>query len=242
MEYILVLLVLLAAVTGGGGCKAGEYAVDEQFDDLDDWTPVTFPDIEEHTQYAVISSGNEHVLVARSNASASGIRYAKEFNVYSFPIVRWRWKIENVYARGNVTEKNGDDYPLRVYIIFKYDPETASLATQIKYGAMKMLYGTYPPDSSLNYIWANRNHEKQIYPSTYTGRARMMVLRAGEELAGTWVEEERNIIEDYRQAFGEKPPATASIAIMNDSDNTGEAAVSYLDYIQVRGTDETDGH
>jgi hypothetical protein len=30
-----------------------------------------------------------------------------------------------------------------------------------------------------------------------------------------------------------KPPATASIAIMSDSDNTGEQAVSYIDYIKV---------
>jgi hypothetical protein len=42
-----------------------------------------------------------------------------------------------------------------------------------------------------------------------------------------------NIIEDYVKAFGVKPPEKAGIAIMNDSDNTGEQSVSYLDYIEV---------
>ena len=39
--------------------------------------------------------------------------------------------------------------------------------------------------------------------------------------------------DDYRKAFGKDPPKTASIAIMNDSDNTGEAAVSYVEFIEV---------
>lgn len=43
----------------------------------------------------------------------------------------------------------------------------------------------------------------------------------------TWIEEERNIYQDYIRAFGKKPPMISGIAIMTDSDNTGEQAVSY---------------
>jgi hypothetical protein len=35
------------------------------------------------------------------------------------------------------------------------------------------------------------------------------------------------------KAFGEDPPSVANLAIMNDSDNTGESAVSYIDYIEI---------
>jgi hypothetical protein len=42
-----------------------------------------------------------------------------------------------------------------------------------------------------------------------------------------------DVFEVYREAFGVLPPRTASIAIMNDSDNTGERSVSYVDYIEV---------
>jgi len=51
--------------------------------------------------------------------------------------------------------------------------------------------------------------------------------------ANTWVDEEVNILDDYNKAFGKSPPSTASIAIMNDSDNTGEDSVSYIDFIEV---------
>ena len=61
----------------------------------------------------------------------------------------------------------------------------------------------------------------------------MIVLEAGKENVGRWMDEEVNIIEDYHKAFGEDPPPAASIAIMNDSDDTGESSTSYIDYIQV---------
>lgn len=61
----------------------------------------------------------------------------------------------------------------------------------------------------------------------------MIVLQAGDANAGKWIEQEINIVDDYLRAFGKNPPAIASLAIMNDSDNTGESATSYVDYIEV---------
>ena len=85
----------------------------------------------------------------------------------------------------------------------------------------------------MNYIWANRKHEETVLVSTYADESRMIPLERGAENAGMWITEEVNIVDDYLKVFGEDPPSTASLAIMNDSDNTGESAVSYIDYIEV---------
>jgi hypothetical protein len=61
----------------------------------------------------------------------------------------------------------------------------------------------------------------------------MILLQMGAKNLGTWQIEDQAIIEDYKRAFGTDPPPIASIAIMNDSDNTGEESISYLDYIEV---------
>ena len=120
-----------------------------------------------------------------------------------------------------------------VYIFFKYEPEKASFSRKVKYGIAKRLYGEYPPHSSLNYIWANRKHDRRVIPSAFASDSMMIVLQAGSEKIGEWVEEDVDILRDYRKIFGSDPPPTTSIAIMNDSDNTGESSVSFFDYIEV---------
>ena len=62
----------------------------------------------------------------------------------------------------------------------------------------------------------------------------MIILQHGENRKGEWIEEDVNILNDYRKAFGEDPPETAGIAIMSDSDNTGESSAAYIDYIEIR--------
>jgi hypothetical protein len=55
----------------------------------------------------------------------------------------------------------------------------------------------------------------------------MIVVESGGAKVGGWVEESRNVFEDYRQAFGEEPPLINGVAIMTDTDNTKERAVAY---------------
>ncbi|MCB2216311.1 DUF3047 domain-containing protein [Desulfofustis glycolicus] len=98
----------------------------------------------------------------------------------------------------------------------------------------KTLHGEYPPHTSINYIWANREEEWETVANPFTDRAMMIPLQHGPENVGSWQEETVNVYEDYLNVFGESPPPMASLAIMNDSDNTGEAATSYLDFIEVR--------
>ena len=205
----------------------------EDFNDLIDWKPLYFPKIEKYTLYTIESNSLESYLKAESDASASAILYKSEFNVYEYPRGRWRWKAENVYQNGNAKTKSGDDYPLRIYIVFKYDPEKPGFMEKLKYNAAKLIYGEYPPHSSLNYIWANKEHKERIITNVYAEKAKMVLLQKGDSNIGKWFIHDVNIVRDYQEAFGNDPPPIASVAVMNDSDNTGERAISYLDYIEL---------
>lgn len=118
--------------------------------------------------------------------------------------------------------------------MFLYDPEKAGFSERLTYGLAKALYGSYPPNSSINYIWANRFHSERIITSPYTDRSKMIILQAGSANTGIWKDESIDILDDYRQAFGFDPPPVARIAIMNDSDDTQERSTSYIDFIWVR--------
>jgi hypothetical protein len=228
---MVFFLFVLAAVPVLAG--KGKVLLREDFRDLENWRPLYFPKIPKHSVYTVEAQGDQHYLRAASSASASGLIYKKEFNVYDYPRIRWRWKVDNVYKNWDGKTKQGDDYPIRVYILFKYDPNRADFLEKVEYNAVKLIYGEYPPHSSLNYVWASKPCPERILTSPYTDRAKMVLLERGDAKVHVWVPEEVNVIEDYERAFGAKPPPAASLAIMNDSDNTGEGAVSYVEFIEV---------
>ena len=62
-----------------------------------------------------------------------------------------------------------------------------------------------------------------------------MVAQSGAALAGTWVTETHDIYADYRRIVGGggdgEPPRIEGIALMTDTDDTGERAVAYYDAI-----------
>lgn len=231
VRYFLVILLFIITNTVVAEDSAIFFC--ENFDNLDNWTTMEFPRVKKHSIYTMERQGDESYLKTESSASSSAIVFTKSFNVFDYPRVKWRWKIGNVYAKGNSQEKAGDDYPIRVFIMFKYDHDKASFLGRIKHRLGKSIFGVEPPYSSLNYIWASRKHSTDIITNPYSADTKMIVLQSGGENAGKWMEEDVNIIRDYRRAFGEAPPATAQIAIMNDSDDTGEKSVSFIDYIEV---------
>jgi hypothetical protein len=205
----------------------------EEFDSLAQWEPLTFPKIKAHTIYTLVREGEQSLLKAESRDSASALVHRRTFNVYETPRLRWLWKVEQLSDRGDPQEKAGDDYPLRVYVMFSYDPSRATLGERLTYGAAKAIYGKYPPHSTLNYVWTGRNLPERIMQSPYTDKAYMVVLEKGRERVGQWVEESVNVLQDYRKAFGNDPPAMAGLAVMSDTDNAGGSALVYLDFIEV---------
>lgn len=228
--FILILLVM------GGGAASAE--IEESFSSLDGWKALEFPKIDRHSEYAVTASDEAEaggaVLRAQADASASGLIFEKTFEVADTPIMEWRWKIEGTVPGGDAATKDGDDYALRIYIIFPYDPDEASFGTKLKYNAAKLIYGEYPPLASLNYVWANQAWSQDILPNAFTERAMMFSVETGREHVGQWRSYRVDIRADYLAAFGKEPPATASLAIMSDTDNTGERVTAYIDYIRVR--------
>jgi len=166
------------------------------------------------TIYSIVNEGDNHVLKAESSGSASGLIYEYEYDLKEYPILSWRWKIEGILKKGDATKKEGDDYPARVYVIFPH---------------------WFPPmTKSINYIWANKLSQGTIIPNTYYSKAVMVAVESGDDKAGRWVIEERNVYEDFKRIFKDEPPEAGGIAIMTDTDQTGERAVAYYDDIIIK--------
>ena len=193
----------------------------------DGWKPLTFKKVPRHTSYELMKEGENIVVKATSHASASGLTKAVSIDPKEYPVVHWRWKVENLVKGSDVTRKDGDDYPARLYITFAYDPDKVSFGRKLKYKAGQAIFGDIPI-GALNYIWASKVSVGSIVDNAYTDFAKMIVVESGPQNVGMWVEESRNIYEDYKKAFAEEPAFINGVAIMSDTDNTKESAVAYF--------------
>ncbi len=165
------------------------------------------------TEYRVVPDAEGHCLQARSENSASGLIYRKEYSLQEYPVLSWRWKIDNVLSRGDARKKSGDDYPARVYVVF---PHWIPFKTR-----------------SINYIWANRLPAGAFVPNPFFSGAVMLAVESGEAKAGRWVGERRNVRDDYRMIFGEEPGEVGALAIMTDTDNTGQKTRAFYDDLRI---------
>jgi hypothetical protein len=193
----------------------------------DGWRPLTFPRVERHTQYALARDDGTVVVRADADASASGLIRPLDVDLADTPRLEWRWKIADVVTEGDPYRKAGDDYAARIYVAFRYDPARVSFFNRVKYELLRIVYGEYPPHAGIAYVWDARVPAGTVIVNAYTERVRMVVVRSGGADAGRWVAESRNVLEDYRRAFGEEPPRVSGVALMTDTDDTASRATAW---------------
>lgn len=170
-------------------------------------------DFSGETLYQIVRDDTGRVLRADSRGQASGLIFPLTFDPAEWPWLEWRWRVEHPAAKGDSRLRSGDDFPARVYVIFPHWIPTKT--------------------RTINYIWANRLPAGEAQPNAYTGNAMMLALQSGEENCGQWMMERRNVVDDYRRLFGEEPPQKAVIAVMTDSDQTGEWLVAWYDDLKI---------
>lgn len=192
----------------------------------DGWKPLIFKKVPVQTKYEIVIDGDVTVVKACSEGSASGLTKEVKIDPREYPIVRWRWKVENVLKNSDVNRREGDDYPARLYITFEYDPDKVGLSKKLKYKAGRAIFGDIPI-AALNYIWETNTPVGTIVENAFTDFAQMIVVESGLQKVGAWIDEERNLYEDYKKAFRDEPPMINGVAIMSDTDNTKERAVAY---------------
>ncbi len=193
----------------------------------DGWQPLTFSRIKRQTDYSLVEEGGKVVVKAVSNQSASGLTRAIAIDPEKYPIIQWRWKVNNILQKGDVTSKDGDDYPARVYVTFAFDPDKAGYLERMKYEAVRLIQGQDVPYRAISYIWGSNSLAGTMVENPYTNQAMMFVVQGGEEKLHQWVTESRNVYKDYKKAFGEEPTMISGVAIMTDTDNTRESAVAW---------------
>ena len=83
------------------------------------------------------------------------------------------------------------------------------------------------------YVWGGKVAVGSINTSAHTSRIKMIAVAADDAGIGRWQSYTRNLIEDYKRAFGEDPGNVTAIELMTDTDNTGGSAEALYGDISV---------
>jgi len=166
------------------------------------------------------------VVAVEAHASKSMALLARPvaIDLTKTPVLCWQWRVDAPVGSADMNRKSGDDYAARVYLTYAIPSDQLSLATRAKLRIARSIYGGQVPDAAVNYVWDNRHPVGTMQNNAYTDRSRMLVLRSGSGQAGAWVHEQRNVLKDFQQAFGDLDGQLRGLAIASDTDNTGEDA------------------
>ena len=181
--------------------------------DLSGWEEKSF---QGKTEYVVVDKGTGLVVRAVSNGSASGLFRKMSVDLQRTPLLHWSWRIENILDNDRERSKAGDDYVARIYVVFSG-------------GAF------FWRTRALNYVWSSHQEIGSVWPNAYTGNAVMVAQRSGDALVGSWVMESRDVLADAQRLLGPRYTHIDALAIMTDTDDTGQRAVAFYGDIYFSG-------
>ena len=177
--------------------------------------------------YRMVDDSGITVVEGTAEASASGLVEFVDIDPHERPILTWRWKITQPVAGANTTQRSGDDAPARILLSFAGDVESLPFAERLWFNQVKLISGIPVPYATLEYVWGAGAPTGTVVVNSYTSRIRTLLVRNTPQPLNQWVTETRDVVEDFRRAFGEEPGRITAVALWTDADATGARSQGY---------------
>jgi hypothetical protein len=190
---------------------------------LHGWSEFKLPG-KRRSHYLASWEEGRRVVLARADASASMLRQRLRLEPEDLGRIEFSWHVPALIPGADLTDIDASDSPVRIVLAFDGDHDRLSPRNRMLFDLAQMLSGEPPPFATLMYVWDNKAPAESVIVSRRTDRVRKIVLESGSERCGRWLHYRRDVVADYRRAFGEDPGALIGIGLMTDSDNTRASA------------------
>lgn len=181
------------------------------------WRRLNFPTIPNTTLYRLeIDPRFGPVIKADAANSASILSRILDVDPAQYPELSWSWKISKPLQESSLTDPGGDDFPARILVSFGHSAAKSSM-----------------PEATLCYVWAAVEEVGRMVKSSDHAALTTIVASNNAAGVGGWNTVKRNIVEDYRAAYGTEPPRILSISLMTDADDTDSRVSAWYGPIEL---------
>jgi len=192
-----------------------------------DWGRFVVSPFATKSEYALVESGPRVVLEGRADGSASGFYQRIRIDPARHPLIEWSWRVLQTPGHTDPRVHSRSDSPARVIVAFHGDVKRLDIGERFALALYHALTGDKMPYAIIMYSWASDAPVGTITSNDQTGKIQTIVVGNG---VGEWREFRRNVLEDYRRAFGEEPWDIVAVGVMTDMSNTrGKASAQYGD-------------
>jgi hypothetical protein len=198
-----------------------------------DWGRFIVSPFATKSEYALVESTPGVVLEGRADGSASGFYQRIHIDPTRHPVLEWRWRVLQAPGHTDPRVPSRDDSPARVIVAFHGDVNRLDIGERFTLRLYKALTGERMPYAIIMYSWASDAPVGTITANNQTGKIQTIVVESGGRI-GEWRELRRNVLEDYRLAFGEEPWDIVGVGVMTDARNTHEKASAQFGDISFR--------
>jgi len=163
---------------------------------------------EPHLQ--LVQDDGKQALLMRSDQASFSLQRKIHVSLQASPLLVWDWKVTELPKGGDFRHSGSDDQAAQLIIAFS--------STRF-----------------LSYIWDSTAPKGLIAAASAPLFKKIfaVVMQSGTPGLGTWITERHNLIDDYKQAYGEEPEVVEGVRIQINSQHTHSRAESYWHSIAV---------
>ena len=235
----IVVVFFIPAVYPAGPCPALDFERPEGESGLPGgWGPVSYLGKRENV-ISLEKEGSTPVLHIRSLNSISGaMKPLDGLPAVSCPRLSWSWKVNRTVGMAMEGSRDRSDAAARLRVIFGETAMSPDRHPLVR-GLLEYTGITLPPlepaGLAIDYLWGNSPPEGALLSDPRSSRRKMIILERGNEKAGRWVRENRNLVDDFRRCFGKDPPGVAAVVLLSDTEDTNEGVRAWFKDLVLSG-------
>jgi len=176
-----------------------------------------------------VSENGVRAVKLESKGALTFLEKTVSIDIREYPVVSWKWKVDNVLEDIDERTKAGDDHPIRLFFVFEPDEKKQSFWFRLKrFLYLDWMHGHPMGGRFTEYLWSSHLKPGEIIDDPGKPWQKLMVVEGGEAKLKRWLTYRKNLYEDFKKLYGEEPRRLVFVGILNDTDQTGQEAVSYI--------------